>query len=85
VLPIGLLLLPADFFDTGQSLCFSQLFFQKECPGCGITRAVQHLIHFEFKMAWHFNKLVVLVLPMLIFIWFQQVFQTYRSIQQHPN
>jgi hypothetical protein len=76
-----LLLLPADFFDTGQSLCISQLLLHKECLGCGITRAVHHFIHLEFQTAWNFNKLVVIVLPILIFIWGDQVYKTFLSLQ----
>ncbi len=76
-----LVLLPASFFDTGQSLCLSQLILHKECPGCGITRAVQHSIHFDFETAWHYNKLVILVLPILIYIWVTQVFNTYKKIK----
>jgi hypothetical protein len=81
VLPLILVLLPANYFDTGQSLCLSQLFFQKECFGCGITRAVQHFIHFEFAQAWKFNKLVVIVIPITVFIWLQQVYLTYLAIR----
>ena len=80
-MPIVLWLLPASFFDTGQSLCLSQLLLHKECPGCGITRAVQHSIHFDFETAWNFNKLVVLVVPVLFYICATQLFSTYKKIR----
>jgi len=69
LIPFLLLLLPATYFDSGQSLCPSKLLLDKECPGCGITRSVQHAIHFNFKTAWEYNKLIVLVLPLLIYFW----------------
>ncbi|NBX79795.1 MAG: DUF2752 domain-containing protein, partial [Flavobacteriales bacterium] len=81
-LPIVLVLLPASFFDTGQSLCLSQLILHQECPGCGITRAVQHCIHFDFEIAWNYNKLVFLVLPVLIYIWTTQLVTTYKKIKK---
>lgn len=68
-IPFFLLFLPIDFFDSGNSICPSQLILNKECPGCGITRSVQHAIHFDFKTSWNYNKLVVIVLPVLAFIW----------------
>ncbi len=68
-IPFLLLFLPIDFFDSGNSICPSQLILNKECPGCGITRSVQHAIHFDFKTSWNYNKLVVIVLPVLVFIW----------------
>ncbi|MCF8329768.1 MAG: DUF2752 domain-containing protein [Crocinitomicaceae bacterium] len=45
----------------------------QECYGCGITRAIQHAIHFDFIRAWHFNKLVALVLPILLFLWINEI------------
>ena len=68
-LPLALLLLPADFFDQGEVLCPSKRFLDLECMGCGITRGIQHAIHFEFSTAWHFNKLTFIVMPIAIFFW----------------
>ena len=69
LLPIVLILLPAGFFDNGESVCLSVRFFKLTCYGCGITRAVQHLIHLDFEVAYTYNKLSVLVLPVLLFVW----------------
>lgn len=68
-LPLTLLFLPADYFDYGTSICPSKIFMDKDCPGCGLTRGVQHAIHFEFTTAWQFNKLTFLIIPFLIFYW----------------
>jgi hypothetical protein len=76
---IALLLLPADFFDHGQSLCLSKLIANLECPGCGITRAIQHLIHFDFDAAWHFNKLSFIVFPILAFLYARQILRWYQK------
>ena len=75
------MLLPASFFDTGESLCISKLILHQECPGCGITRAVQHSIHFDFETAWHYNKLVILVFPLMIYFWAIQLFNTYEKMK----
>lgn len=64
-LPVFLLILPADWFDYGTSICPSRLLLDRDCPGCGLTRAVQHAIHFDFSAAWQFNKLIVVILPLL--------------------
>lgn len=64
---ILLLFLPATYFDKGQALCLSKRFLNVECYGCGMTRAIQHLIHLDFKGAAHFNKLSFIVLPLIIF------------------
>jgi hypothetical protein len=70
VAPLFLLVLPANYFDTGESLCLSVRLFDIECFGCGITRAIMHLIHFDFAAAWSYNKLSFIILPLMVMIWF---------------
>lgn len=65
---ITLVLLPADYFDTGRATCVSVILFDVECYGCGMTRAIQHLIHLDFDSAWTFNKLSFVVFPLAIFM-----------------
>jgi hypothetical protein len=69
VAPLFLLILPSTYFDAGESLCISVRLFDIECFGCGITRAIMHLIHFEFSAAWTYNKLSFLVLPIFVMFW----------------
>lgn len=81
-IPFILLLLPSSFFDEGQTLCPSQILLGLECPGCGITRSVQHAIHFDFESAWNFNKLFVIVLPVLAYIWIKTAISLYKKIKK---
>lgn len=37
------------------------------CPGCGITRCLNALLHLEFYQAFRYNALVVILLPFIIF------------------
>jgi len=69
--PVVLWILPADFFDNSKVvLCPSRLFFDVECLGCGMTRAVMHIHHFEFSEAIYYNLGVVLIYPALVILWF---------------
>ena len=79
--PILLLLLGSNFFDKGQSICLSVLLLDKSCFGCGMTRAVQHLIHLDFNKAYYFNKLSFIVLPLLIFLWYKEVLNVYKKLK----
>ncbi len=68
--PIVLWILPGDFFDSGTvDLCPSKLFFDFECLGCGITRAVMHFHNFQYSDALFYNYGVVIVYPILIMMW----------------
>lgn len=68
-LPVWLLLSPANYFDAGESICPSKVLFKTGCPGCGMTRATQHMIHFDFDQAWSYNKLSFFLLPVLGFLY----------------
>jgi hypothetical protein len=78
--PIVLMLLPATFFDSGDTICFSVLFFQSECYACGLTRSIQHLIHLDLIKALSFNKLSVLVFPWLIISYIKEIRRLYNII-----
>jgi hypothetical protein len=82
LLPLVLLVLPADFFDQGQSLCLSKLLAGIECYGCGMTRAMMHLIHLDVQGAAGFNKLCFIVFPVLSVLWVQWFLKDYKRLQQ---
>ncbi|MBK6622074.1 MAG: DUF2752 domain-containing protein [Saprospirales bacterium] len=69
LVPLVLLLLPAGYFDKGESICLSQVLFQLECYACGMTRATMHLIHLDFTEAFYYNPLAFAVFPLLAFFW----------------
>jgi hypothetical protein len=85
VSPLVLFFLPADFFDrSAVDMCLSKVLFHRECMGCGMTRAVMHFIHLDFKIAWAYNKLVVLVIPFLIYLWID-LFRTLLKLYRKSN
>lgn len=76
--PAVLLLLPADYFDNGESVCLSQVLFKQDCYACGMTRACQHLIHLDFENAFAYNILSFIVLPILSIVWIQWFVKEWR-------
>lgn len=83
LIPLVLLVLPADFFDTGRAACLSVILFDKTCYGCGITRAVHHLIHLEFLEAYNFNKLVVIVFPLISYLYLKEIVRVYFRMKNN--
>jgi hypothetical protein len=69
MLPFLLLFLPVEFFDKGQSICPSKLLLNVECMGCGLTKAVMHFIHLDFKSAYDYNILSFVIVPVGIIGW----------------
>ena len=80
LVPIVLVVLPAGFFDNGNSICLSVFLFDRECYACGMTRAIQHLIHFDFSTGYEYNKLSVFVLPLLILSYIAELMKTFKKI-----
>ncbi len=78
-----LLVLAADFFDSGRTVCLSVILFNKTCYGCSINLAVHHLIHLEFSEAYNFNKLVVLVFPLISYLYLKEIIRVYLKIRNN--
>ena len=50
--------------------CFFHTVTGLHCPGCGMTRAVNALMHFNFREAAGYNILPFILTPMLIAFYF---------------
>jgi hypothetical protein len=72
------MILPSTFFDNGKSLCLSKIIFNVECYGCGMTRALMHFLHFEFDVAWSYNKLAFLVAPLISVFWIKSFYIVFK-------
>lgn len=86
LLPIILWILPGDYFDAedGMVLCPSRLFFDVECYGCGITRSVMHMHHFQFDDAVFYNLGGLIVYPALIGVWAYWVYLASKRLKIIP-
>jgi hypothetical protein len=77
--PILFLIAPIHFFDSGQSVCLSQAIFDVSCYGCGMTKALKHLVFFDLSTAWEFNKLSFVVLPLVTWLWIIEVLRVRKK------
>lgn len=70
LLPAFVYLVPRErLFDEGHTLCLFRNVTGQECWGCGMTRALASLAYLDFQAAWEYNRLVVVVAPLLLYIW----------------
>ncbi len=82
-IPIFLIALPGSYFDEGTAKCLSVLIFNMECYGCGMTRAIMHLIHLDFESAAYYNPLSFIVFPVLSIVYLRLGIQTYKNIKDY--
>jgi len=68
--PIIMILTPISSIEN-KSFCLYTNLLGFHCPGCGMTRAMFSIMHFQFNIAIRYNKLVILVFPILIYYWMQ--------------
>ena len=58
-------LVPPTALDRFPTPCLFRNLAGWECPGCGMTRAVLSLLRGDLAAALHYNRMVVLVFPLL--------------------
>lgn len=81
--PLVLLLMPANIFDSGSDVCLFTLLSGYHCPGCGMTRACMHIIHFDFATALNYNKMAFVVLPVLCGLLVVEFVKTWKKIKNY--
>lgn len=72
----GLGLIGLYFYDPAQLsnspaawLCPFHVLSGLACPACGATRAFHQLLHLNLVEAAHLNVLLVLLIPLLVWVW----------------
>ncbi|MCX7651352.1 MAG: DUF2752 domain-containing protein, partial [Bacteroidia bacterium] len=61
----------------------SKLILETDCPGCGLTRGTQHLLHLDWQNALEYNPLVVLTTPLLVWLWFRNMLFIRRTLYEY--
>ncbi len=51
-----------DIFEVIGLPCFFKEYLNIWCPGCGTTRMIRSILHFEFYQAFRYNPLVFILL-----------------------
>ena len=62
--------------------CLVSLVLGDTCWGCGMTRAALAFARGDFAAAWHFNKLSLLVLPMLFALYARYLSSLWTATRQ---
>ena len=81
LLPIFLYAIPAEKIFEGETICLIKRCFGVECWGCGTTRAVFSLLYGKVAQAWEYNRLIIIVFPLLLWLWGKEIFMTIRILK----
>ena len=74
LLPAFVYLIPLEWlFDEGHTLCLFHNLTGQECWGCGMTRALASVAYLDLEAAWGYNRAVVVVAPLLLYIWLKWI------------
>ena len=74
-----LIIAPADYSDSGKSISVFAFFGVEDyIYSTGMTRAIMHLIHFDFEGAMEFNRLSFFVFPLLFLLWLKWLLATFK-------
>jgi hypothetical protein len=57
--------IPKDCLGETYPICLYRILFNSNCIGCGTTRAIWSIMHFNFYDAIKYNKLIVITFPLL--------------------
>lgn len=79
MVPVVLYFIPLDWLKDQHSICLYKNITGNECIGCGMTRAILSVIHFQFENAFYFNKLIIVVFPLLVYIWSKNVLIRFKK------
>ena len=67
---------------SGHTICIFKMFTGHDCWGCGMTRAFNELFNFNFYGAYQYNPRIVIVAPLMFYIWLHTL---YRELKQIHN
>jgi len=82
LLPFLLSMLSLDELEGKRSICLFKNVFGFECYGCGITKAVIASIQLDFIRAFRYNKLIVIVMPLIIYLWAKEIVKCIKVLKK---
>ena len=59
--------------------CLFRLITGWQCPGCGVSRMIMALVRFDLVSAFHYNPVILLTSPILLFAFIRSDIDYIRS------
>ena len=81
--PFILPFISLDWLESGNTICVYKNLTGRECFGCGTTRSIVAMSQLEFSKAFAFNRLVVVIVPLLFFVWIKRWYEFLKKIGEN--
>ena len=78
-------MLSLDKLEGKHSICLFKNLFGIECYGCGITKAIIASIQLDFIRAFNYNKLIVVVMPLIVYLWGKEIVKYVKNLRNEYN
>lgn len=82
LLPFLLFMVSLDDLESKHSICLVKNLFGIECYGCGITKAVIACVQLDLARAFNYNKLIVIVMPLIIYLAIKEIVKSIKILKQ---
>jgi len=76
---VGVKLLIAN---VSHPICIFKILTGHDCWGCGMTRAFNALFDLHFREAYAFNPRIVIVAPLMLWIWINMLLKQVSSLKK---
>lgn len=63
---------------NSHTICIFKILTGHQCWGCGMTRAFNELFQLHFKEAYSFNPRIVIIAPLLVYIWLSTLIREFQ-------
>lgn len=80
LLPIVLRFITISNLEKAPTVCIYKNITGKDCWGCGTSRALISMLNFDFRQAYQFNKRIIIVFPLLVFLWVKVIVKNVRIL-----
>ena len=78
-MPFILPFISLNWLESKNTICIYTNLTGHECFGCGTTRSIVAISQLEFSKAFAFNRLVVIIAPLLFIVWIKRWYEFVKN------